>query len=128
MNARGPDFQNQYGPISFTSNYHLTFAVSVLALRGYKQQQPFIDEDGNILLYNGEIYEGDLQVCYVRRNNFYLSCLFLLLKINPDDNDGIRLSQRLKQCENADDICKLISTLEGCFAFIYFQVKMNKNN
>lgn len=62
LNARGPDFQNQYGPILFSSNFYITFAVSVLALRGYKQQQPFIDEDGNILLYNGEIYEGSLEV------------------------------------------------------------------
>jgi asparagine synthetase B (glutamine-hydrolysing) len=44
-------------------DYYVTFAVSVLALRGYKQQQqPFLDEDGNILLYNGEIYEGFQQV------------------------------------------------------------------
>ncbi|CAF5162902.1 unnamed protein product, partial [Rotaria sp. Silwood1] len=104
--ARGPDFQNQYGPISLTSDLYVTFVVSVLALRGYKQQQPFIDEDGNILLYNGEIYEGSLQ-------------------IKPDDNDGVLLSHHLKQCSNDIDICNLISTLEGCFAFIYFQKKTN---
>ncbi len=63
LNARGPDFQTEYGPILFSSNFYITFAVSVLALRGYKQQQqPFIDEDGNILLYNGEIYEGSFEV------------------------------------------------------------------
>ncbi|CAF4825888.1 unnamed protein product [Rotaria sp. Silwood1] len=106
LNARGPDFQNQYGPISLTSDLYVTFVVSVLALRGYKQQQPFIDEDGNILLYNGEIYEGSLQ-------------------IKPDDNDGVLLSHHLKQCSNDIDICNLISTLEGCFAFIYFQKKTN---
>ncbi|CAF3347836.1 unnamed protein product [Rotaria sp. Silwood1] len=104
LNARGPDFQNQYGPISLTSDLYVTFVVSVLALRGYKQQQPFIDEDGNILLYNGEIYEGSLQ-------------------IKPDDNDGVLLSHHLKQCSNDIDICNLISTLEGCFAFIYFQFR-----
>ncbi len=103
MNARGPDFQNEYGPISLTSNFYLTFAVSVLALRGYKQQQPFIDDDGNILLYNGEIYEGSFE-------------------IKPDENDGVILAHHLKQCLNEIDICNLISTLEGCFAFIYFQV------
>jgi len=64
LNARGPDFQKQFGPISLTSNLYVTFAVSVLALRGFKQEQPFIDGDGNILLYNGEIYEGPLQVSY----------------------------------------------------------------
>ncbi|CAF1364732.1 unnamed protein product [Adineta steineri] len=106
LNARGPDFQNQYGPISLTSDLYVTFAVSVLALRGYKQEQPFIDEDGNILLYNGEIYEGPLQ-------------------IKPDDNDGILLSNHLKNCSNEIDICNLISKLEGCFAFIYFQKKTN---
>ncbi|CAF3931200.1 unnamed protein product [Rotaria magnacalcarata] len=107
LNARGPDFQTQHGPISLTSNLYVTFAVSVLALRGYKQQQqPFIDEDGNILLFNGEIYEGTLQ-------------------ISADDNDGVVLSQHLKQCSTDIDICNLISALEGCFAFIYFQKKTN---
>lgn len=62
MNERGPDFQNQYGPMLISSNFYLTFAVSVLALRGFKQPQPFIDEHGNVLLYNGEIYQGDFQV------------------------------------------------------------------
>ncbi|CAF3368078.1 unnamed protein product [Rotaria socialis] len=107
LNARGPDFQTQHGPISLTSNLYVTFAVSVLALRGYKQQQqPFIDEDGNILLLNGEIYEGALQ-------------------ISADDNDGVVLSQHLKRCSTDIDICNLISALEGCFAFIYFQKKTN---
>ncbi|CAF3617953.1 unnamed protein product [Rotaria socialis] len=107
LNARGPDFQTQHGPISLTSNLYVTFAVSVLALRGYKQQQqPFIDEDGNILLLNGEIYEGALQ-------------------ISADDNDGVVLSQHLKRCSTDIDICNLISAIEGCFAFIYFQKKTN---
>jgi hypothetical protein len=60
-----------------TSDFYITFAVSVLALRGYKQQQPFIDEDGNILLYNGEIYEGSLQVCcfinFLKKKNLIIS-------------------------------------------------------
>lgn len=64
MNARGPDFQKQYGPIALTSDLYITFAVSVLSIRGFKQEQPFVDEDGNILIYNGEIYEAPFQVSY----------------------------------------------------------------
>lgn len=62
LNARGPNFQKEYGPLPLASDLYVTFAVSVLALRGFKQEQPFVDDDGNILLYNGEIYEGPFQV------------------------------------------------------------------
>ena len=62
LNARGPDFQRQLKPIELSSNFFVTFAVSVLALRGFKQEQPFVDDEGNILLYNGEIYEGPFPV------------------------------------------------------------------
>ncbi len=48
--------------------------------------------------------------------------LFYILKITPDDNDGALLFHHLKQCLNDIDICNLISKLEGCFAFIYYQV------
>lgn len=44
-------------------------------------------------------------------------------QIQPDDNDGVILSHYLKTCSNDQDICNLISSLEGCFAFIYFQVR-----
>jgi hypothetical protein len=48
--------------------------------------------------------------------------IFLILKMKPDDNDGALLFHHLKQCSNDIDICNLISKLEGCFAFIYYQV------
>lgn len=64
LNARGPDFQKQLKPIELSSNLFVTFAVSVLALRGFKQEQPFVDDEGNILLYNGEIYDGPFPVCF----------------------------------------------------------------
>ena len=104
----------------FASNFYLTFAVSVLALRGSKQTQPFVDDEGNILLYNGEIYEGALEVRLILAD--FLSNLFLRFQIKPDENDGLILSRHLKCYSTDEQICNLISSLEGCFAFIYFQV------
>ena len=52
---------------------------------------------------NGEIYAGSFE-------------------IKPNENDGLIFSHHLKECLNEIDICQFISTLEGCFAFIYFQV------
>lgn len=50
-------------PFRVTERLYATLAVSVLALRGAKQKsQPFIDEFGNILLYNGEIYRAPFSV------------------------------------------------------------------
>ncbi|CAF0869194.1 unnamed protein product [Adineta ricciae] len=106
LNARGPDFQKQYGPIALTPDLYVTFAVSVLSIRGFKQEQPFVDDDGNILIYNGEIYEAPFQ-------------------IKESDNDGVLLFEHFKQCSTDMDICQLISQLEGCFAFIYYQKQTN---
>lgn len=45
-------------------------------------------------------------------------------QIQADDNDGLLLFRSLKQCNSAVDICRVISKLEGCFAFVYFQVRI----
>ena len=36
----------------------LTFAGHVLHLRGHLTPQPVVDDTGNILLWNGELYDG----------------------------------------------------------------------
>ena len=51
-----------------------------------------------------------------------LADYFDMHQIQADDNDGLLLFQCLKQCNSAMDICRVVSKLQGCFAFIYFQV------
>lgn len=69
--------------------------------------------------YMKEIYKFEYRLISKQKLILFV---FFYSKLKPDDNDGVVLSQHLKQCSNETDICNLISTLEGCFAFIYFQV------
>ena len=41
------------------------FCGYVLHLRGVPTKQPLTDAKGNILLWNGEIFEGNIQVSHV---------------------------------------------------------------
>lgn len=52
--------------------------------------------------------------------------VIVLEQITADDNDGVLLSRHLRACATDTDICNLISQLEGCFAFIYSQVREKK--
>ena len=47
---------------------------------------------------------------------------FRYLQIKESDNDGVLLFDHFKRCSTDMDICQLISQLEGCFAFVYYQV------
>ncbi|CAF0933394.1 unnamed protein product [Didymodactylos carnosus] len=105
LNRRGPDIQQQLQSIEIVPNFYVTFAVSVLCLRGHTQMQPFIDENGNIFLWNGEIYNG--------------------IQVKPEENDGEVLFNYLKQCTNLEQIRQVFITLDGCYAFIYFQKQTN---
>jgi len=67
LERRGPDHT---GTKEFTiTNDHETFCLTligtVLHLRGSKTPQPLIDECGNVLLWNGEIF-GGVEVMYVK--------------------------------------------------------------
>lgn len=64
---------------------------------------------------------------FERKKNEKKMNRFLFLKIKLDDNDGVDLSRQLKECTNENEICQLISSLEGCFAFIYFQVEIRND-
>ncbi|KAK9816929.1 hypothetical protein WJX72_007151 [[Myrmecia] bisecta] len=69
LQARGPDLVGRH-TVNVGDGRCLELAASLLQLRGYAPgQAPLIDEAGNTLLYNGEVFSG--------------------LSIAPGQNDGI---------------------------------------
>lgn len=74
--ARGPDFLSELKAIP-VKNWNLSFASSVLWTQGSKPfAQPFIDDQGNVLLWNGDVYTGQL-VKITKK----LSVLFLIIEL-----------------------------------------------
>jgi asparagine synthetase B (glutamine-hydrolysing) len=77
-------------PLGSTHTLEVKLAASVLGLRGNGiTRQPLEDERG-VLAYNGQIFQG--------------------LDVDVEDNDTIKLFQRLKTGTTLSDIC---SSVEG---------------
>ena len=65
LQRRGPDLQGKVEMVvnvSHSTSVKVSFEGSVLHLRGPKTQQPLVDECGNVLLWNGEIFSCDVEV------------------------------------------------------------------
>ncbi len=99
--------------LNINENLKLVFGSSVLSLRGgrYRQvtKQPLIDsQNGNILLWNGEIFKSDL------------------VNVNDDENDGQNLLNKLSECNDLDVyLFKIFESIQGPYAFVFFDVKTN---
>lgn len=66
IDRRGPDSSAEITE-HLPHNWEARFAASVLWMQGAKPvQQPCVDSDGNILLWNGDIFSG----CLVRATFF----------------------------------------------------------
>ncbi|XP_024535743.1 asparagine synthetase domain-containing protein 1 [Selaginella moellendorffii] len=80
----------------------LEFAGTTLQLRGsHRVCQPLRDSDGNILVYNGEVFGG--------------------LEVLPSQNDTEVLLERLGRCDSSFGVCQALSQVRGPWAVIYFQ-------
>ena len=118
LSRRGPDDTEILNVIA--EHYNLSFVASVLHIQGDSvAKQPFVDIDGNILLWNGEIFSG----------------------LSTEDSldilsDTVHISLMMRNCLNGmtfpvDDslsdaskaISLLFSPLCGPFAFIYYYKK-----
>ncbi|CAG8556054.1 16502_t:CDS:10 [Dentiscutata erythropus] len=109
---RGPDIQDQYS--ESLDNFELDFFGAVLHLRGKSViKQPLIDDDQNILLWNGEIFDG--------------------LEVPFGENDTICLSTALKDSKNISNeindnngVVKVLQMIEGPYSIIYWQGSKRK--
>uniref|UniRef100_A0A6G3MI76 Asparagine synthetase domain-containing protein C4F611c (Trinotate prediction) n=1 Tax=Henneguya salminicola TaxID=69463 RepID=A0A6G3MI76_HENSL len=84
---------------------------SVLSIRSPLTSQP-ICLNKNILLFNGQIYEG-IDVYFI-----------LLTKILPIENDGLKLAHCLNNYFDGavESLRKLLYSINGEYAFIYYHV------
>ncbi|KAI9489014.1 asparagine synthase-domain-containing protein [Zychaea mexicana] len=98
---RGPDSQ-QTRTIS-VGDHFLQFYSTVLHLRGRDNVPQPVCENGNILCWNGEIFDG--------------------LSIALGENDTAALMQHLTRVDtkNSTAFLKVISRIEGPFAFVFWQ-------
>ncbi|KAI8995458.1 asparagine synthase-domain-containing protein [Trametes punicea] len=103
--ARGPDVQQT---LSYdVQQLRLTFCASELRLRGDAfVQQPHTDSAGNVLCWNGEVFEG--------------------LEIASSENDGARLFEELRMCQDPSDLVRVFGQVEGPYAFLYYHKSSNR--
>ncbi|KAF7789879.1 hypothetical protein EIP86_000827 [Pleurotus ostreatoroseus] len=103
--ARGPDAQDTV--TTHAGTLELTYFGSELRLRGHGRiSQPHRDTDGNLLCWNGEVFEG--------------------LDISDDENDGAKLFGLLRNTQNTEDILDIFGHIEGPYAFVFYHHKLQK--
>ncbi|TBU35062.1 asparagine synthase-domain-containing protein [Dichomitus squalens] len=103
--SRGPDAQD----VIYTDvqELTLTFCASELRLRGDAFiKQPHTDDTGNILCWNGEVFEG--------------------LDVGPDENDGAKLFSSLTNAKDSEEVTRIFGNIEGPYAFLFYQKASRK--
>ena len=104
LTHRGPDSQTVLDPMLTGIGHVLGACSTVLWLQGDQiQLQPVIDSQGNILLWNGDIFNVENQ------------------DRNLSESDTTFLSRLLSQCSSAEDITGLMSIIHGPWALVYYQ-------
>uniref|UniRef100_A0A3B1K694 Asparagine synthetase domain-containing protein 1 n=1 Tax=Astyanax mexicanus TaxID=7994 RepID=A0A3B1K694_ASTMX len=87
------------------SRYSCLFSSHVLHMRGVLTPQPLQDDDGNTLLWNGEVFGG--------------------LPVGAEENDTKVVIQHLSLCKNPSDLLSVLSQVKGPWSFIYYS-KVNQ--
>lgn len=70
-------------------------------MRGLLTPQPVEDSSGNVFQWNGEIFGG--------------------LPVTPEENDTSVFSRRLSSCSSPSEILSVLATIQGPWAFVYYQ-------
>ncbi|KAJ3750126.1 asparagine synthase-domain-containing protein [Lentinula detonsa] len=103
--TRGPDARKSCC-ISL-SRVFLELFSSELRLRGNSPViQPHQNDSGAILCWNGEIFAG--------------------LDVRADENDGIKLFQQLQSLETGEQVRDLFASIEGPYAFVFYNATAQK--
>lgn len=99
LKRRGPDFSRDL--LVRAPCHQCLFSASVLHMRGLLTRQPVQDDAGNIFQWNGEIFGG--------------------LPVSPEENDTSVFSGRLSSCSSPSEILSVLTTIQGPWAFVYYQ-------
>lgn len=103
---RGPDgFSQSYTKLL---NWEFQFCGSILWMQGkYPMMQPVMDDDGNILLWNGDIFDGPLVP-------------------DKDKCDTAVVSEAFKNSLSDELFLNVLSTIKGPYSFVYWNVSTKK--
>nr|XP_033801390.1 asparagine synthetase domain-containing protein 1 [Geotrypetes seraphini]XP_033801391.1 asparagine synthetase domain-containing protein 1 [Geotrypetes seraphini] len=101
LKRRGPDSSHLLIKSGNDLGYQCLFLGQVLHLRGLLTPQPIEDKSSNIFLWNGELFGG--------------------VHVESMDNDTQVMLHHLSSCNSESDILSLFSTIQGPWAFIYYQ-------
>ncbi|GAA5859461.1 hypothetical protein JCM1840_004626 [Sporobolomyces johnsonii] len=109
VKERGPDASNslvQHVQPNQGFSYELRFHASILHMRGEGvTTQPFVADNGDVLLWNGEIFDG--------------------LDVAPSENDGRKLFD-LIQSSGPANFFAAIRNIEGPYAFVFYQASTSR--
>ncbi|XP_044160185.1 asparagine synthetase domain-containing protein 1-like isoform X1 [Bufo gargarizans] len=103
LRRRGPNSSHELLETDFSHKYSCFFSGHVLHLRGQVTPQPLQDRNGNIFLWNGEVFGG--------------------VHVPDTSNDTEVMFQHITSCDNEHDTLSLISKIQGPWAFIYYEKK-----
>ncbi|KAH7920081.1 hypothetical protein BV22DRAFT_1074525 [Leucogyrophana mollusca] len=102
--ARGPDAQRSLVISVNETNQHgldLDFFASELRLRGDAPVVQPHEQEGDVLCWNGEVFEG--------------------MEIDEHENDGVRLFEAIRSLSNPDtDLPGLLGSIEGPYALVFY--------
>lgn len=101
LRHRGPDRSQDVTKSSSDPDYSCLFSAHVLHMRGSLTPQPLQDDDGNLLLWNGEVFGG--------------------LTVEPEENDTKVILDQLSSCRSPSDVSSVLSQVKGPWAIIYYQ-------
>lgn len=101
LKRRGPDASQELTITNANPYFHCVLSSHVLHMRGHLTPQPVQDDNGNVLVWNGEIFGG--------------------LTVTPEQNDTAVVSQRLSSCNSPSEILSVFSSIRGPWGFVYYQ-------
>ncbi|XP_061579823.1 asparagine synthetase domain-containing protein 1 isoform X2 [Cololabis saira] len=101
LSRRGPNSSQDLTVAGTNSCCQISFSAHVLHMRGLLTPQPVQDDDGNILVWNGEIFGG--------------------LPVMVEENDTAVVSRKLSSCKSPSEILTVLSTIQGPWGFVYYQ-------
>ncbi|XP_066543821.1 asparagine synthetase domain-containing protein 1 [Amia ocellicauda] len=101
LKKRGPSCSQEVTKTATDLSYSCVFSGHVLHLRGSLTPQPLQDEAGNLFLWNGEVFGG--------------------LAVRSGENDTQVVFQILSKCVRDADILSTLSSIQGPWAFMFYQ-------
>ncbi|KAK7483507.1 hypothetical protein BaRGS_00025306 [Batillaria attramentaria] len=105
LESRGPDISGNIQRCLWDAVPSL-FAGFVLHLRGNLTLQPVTNEQGDILLWNGEIFDG--------------------IQVGETENDSRVLFDKLVKCSSDREVTSLIQAIQGPWSIIFWQAKQKQ--